>query len=197
MRVLIYNPNEKGHSLVFLKRLIPALVALGCRVKIALTAGGFSSPEYQLHLRTLGSPFDVDDSVLPPPEPYDRAWGLREFRRALERARPDHVMVPFADPILPALGAYSLLGRRLVPPGVSADYTQIRADFAYPAAGLKKKAWLWAKERSLAAMPEGSISIIDPVAYQNIQRRRSSLFQKVVSVLRTPSTAKRREMNNG
>ena len=179
MRILIFNPDEKGHSLVFLKLLIPPLASMGCEVALAITKQGAESDEFRLHLGPLAGRFEVDAAVRPAPGLSERRKRITEFVAAVNRSNANHVMLPYSDPLLPALGVYAALGRPLVPPEKTADYTLIRADFAYSTNAAKQRARSWVKERCIAGLPAGSVSLIDPVAYRRILQRGSCLAQRL------------------
>ena len=179
MRVLIFNPDEKGHNFVFLKLLIPALHALGCDITLAITRQGFASEEFRTHLAPLGHLFQADTEVTTGLGKESRGHRIGQLALALTRARPAHLLVPNAEPLLALLGLYSALGRAGIPSGVTCAFTLVRADFAYPAVNVKQRAWFWAKERSIAAVPKATISLIDPIAYENIRRRGSTLAGRI------------------
>ena len=61
MRILIFNPEEKGHNFPFLRALIPAIKGLGCDITLALTKQGTDSTEFQAHL----APMSIDPHRLP------------------------------------------------------------------------------------------------------------------------------------
>lgn len=176
MRILIFNPDENGHNFVFLKALVPALRDLGCEIIIALTKRGFDSTEFRAHMVPVAGQFQADCSLTPA---LGRRTRIAEIASAVRRNSAEHLLVPNAEPILAMLGLDSVLGRRSIPAGLTSEFTLIRADFAYPPATLKQRFWYWAKERCINAIPDATISLIDPVAYGNIQRRRSRLAERV------------------
>ncbi len=177
MRILIFNPDEKGHNFIFLKLLIPALNTLGCNITLALTESGFTSEEFHTHLAPLYHFFQLDTQIMQ--GTGGRRQQIAQLAAAVKRNQPEHLLVPNAEPLLALLGLQSALGRMIIPTGITQEFTLIRADFAYPAANLKQRAWFWAKERSINAMPNATISVIDPIAYENIRHRGSSLAERI------------------
>ncbi len=176
MRVLIFNPDERGHNFVFLKALVPALNDLNCDVTLALTKQGFDSTEFRAHLEPISNRFKADCSLTPE---CGRGRRIAEMASAVRRTDAEHLLVPNAEPILAMLGLYGALGRPAMPATVPSEFTLIRADFAYPPSTLKQLAWYWAKEQCINALPRATISLIDPVAHASIQRRGSCLAERI------------------
>ena len=176
MRILIFNPEEKGHNFPFLRALIPAIKGLGCDITLALTKQGTDSTEFQAHLAPISGQFQTDGSVAHAP---GRRRRIAEMASAVQRNNAEHLLVPNAEPLLAALGVYAAVGYQGIPAGVTSEFTLIRADFAYPPLTLEQRAWFWGKERFINALPEATLSLIDPVAYENIQRRRTCLAARI------------------
>ena len=181
MRVLIYCPSYKGHHFVFAKLLIPEIARMGAMVVLATTPAGRKSEEFGTHLAPISAMFEIDPSVQEPGESASyRTASVKEFQAAVTRHKPDDVLAPAGDALLPLLGVYSLLGRWRALNETHTQFALIRANFGYPAKTASEKARFWAKEVAIS-LPLGhsQLLLIDSVAFENINARRSALAGKI------------------
>ena len=166
---------------MFVKLLVPAIVGMGAAVVLAVTAKGRSSKEFRMHLAPISAMFEIDPSVQEPGESASyRTASVKEFQAAVTRHKPDDVLAPAGDALLPLLGVYSLLGRWRALNETHTEFALIRANFGYPAKTVAESAQFWAKEMAVS-LPLGPppLLLIDPVAFENIQRRGSPLAGKI------------------
>lgn len=120
MRVLIVEPNFKGHYYAYLSIMIPALARAGAQVTLATSPEGRSSPEYRTLLDPIQAEFTADPWVN-----TDPARGVAAaIRRAgvisesIRRARADHAIVTHTDRFASGLLARRLTMRPIAPRGV-------------------------------------------------------------------------------
>ena len=180
MRVLIYCPSHEGHHFVFIKLLIPEICRVGASVVLAITAKGRNSKEFRTHLEPISGAFDIDTNIDEPKESSEfRRKSVSEFRAAVERQRPEYVLAPAADSLLPLLGINAVLGRWRVPSGIRVEFALIRANFGYLAKNVADRARFWAKEVVISLpISQDPLLVIDPVAFENINARGSALAGK-------------------
>jgi glycosyltransferase involved in cell wall biosynthesis len=154
---------------------------MGATIILAVTAKGRESREFRMHLEPIAGNFEIDASMRAPAHSANyRATGIREFQAAVARHKPQRVLVPLGDGILPLLGIYASLGRWCVPEQIHVEFALIRANFSYPARSTLERARFWAKELAIAApIGQDMLLLIDPVAFENIRARGSSLAGKI------------------
>lgn len=166
---------------MFAKLLIPAIAKMGATVVLAITAKGRDSKEFHMHLEPLSADFKIDASIREPQNSRGfRATSVKEFRAAIARHKPESVLAPAGDALLPLLGIQTPLGRWRVPNETHVEFALIRANFGYPAKSVADRARFWAKEMAIS-LPLGQdpLLLIDPVAFENINTRGSALAGKI------------------
>ncbi len=101
MRVLALEYQYSGHHLEHLSYLLGPLLRSGSRVTVALTREALESPQYREYIAPFAGAVEFDEGL--------RAIGagrlhapravhiFREFCRAVERHKPDRVLLPSAD----------------------------------------------------------------------------------------------------
>ncbi|MBY0312492.1 MAG: glycosyltransferase [Phycisphaerales bacterium] len=120
MRVLIFEPNFKGHYYAYLSIMIPALARAGAEVTLATSPDGRASAEYRTLLEPIQSDFTVDPSVIADAAPGFTAAIRRAglISEAIRRAKADHAIVTHTDRFASGLLARRLTMRPLAPRGV-------------------------------------------------------------------------------
>lgn len=123
MRVLIYEPNFKGHHFVQLALIVEAAATAGAEVTVALTKAGRASEEFRVALAPISSMahFDawIDDG--PPAGPRAAMFRTGALQASVRRARAEHVFVPYGDNLTVGLTVRRVLGQRIAPRGVPVE----------------------------------------------------------------------------
>ena len=211
-RLLIYEPNPRGHRLQHVRLLLEAVAGLPVEAVVALGAGAGDTDEFAVHLAPALAPpalagrdVRVDASVeIDASSPLAAARsGLAALRAAVARHRPDRVYVPYADGLAQVAGLARLAGRDPLRPARGAgrpvaEGLLMRGRFAYPPDGpldrLKGRAWLAAT----AASPFDVMHHLDPLPHAEIARRggrlasRSRVIPEPVEPLDDPGRAEAR-----
>jgi hypothetical protein len=135
MRILILEPDMTGHHAPYLRHMIMALSDLGQEIVVATRPGATQSTQFALHLSDVANRAVFDESASSAVKsPYRNVMGLYEsLHSAIQRHRPEHVWVPYADILTEYLAARALLGYK--PPWqreVETEGLYFRGRFAYP-----------------------------------------------------------------
>ena len=124
MRVLVFEPDYKGHRLTYLRRILPELAALANRVIVVLDHDAPASLEYKEQLAGIRDHFELDASVKPGVRFKGMKlaeWNLDVLGRVIDRHKPDHVYLPMADGITQLAGMRALYGRRTIAKGLECE----------------------------------------------------------------------------
>jgi glycosyltransferase involved in cell wall biosynthesis len=118
MRVLLYEQFHSGHYYHCHHHILPRLIGLVDEVVVAVTPLGRSSSEFKSLLEPFADSVHIDDSV-PMVNPQmamgDRFQMYANLCAAVDRVRPDYVLVPTADGQTTAMGLSRLMGRGRLP----------------------------------------------------------------------------------
>lgn len=119
MRVVIFEPNHKGHYYAYLSLLLPRLRQTGADVILATSKAGLESNEYRTLLKPIESSFVVDPSLGPEDSrgaraAFDKAGRISD---AAHRHRADHLIVTHSDRFSLGLLMRRLAGRPFAPAG--------------------------------------------------------------------------------
>ena len=101
MRVLIAEYNYAGHHLAFVGYLLPALLAAGYRVTIAIPDEGFRSADYQAHLMPFADQFECHSlGAMPIGRRFSNTrQRIDSVAAAVKATAPDQILLPSADSI--------------------------------------------------------------------------------------------------
>lgn len=183
MHVALYEPNNSGHRYTHIKRLLPALAALGGKVTFVTSRQGRASQEYAAQIKAVEHHATVESSM-EFDEKGDLKRNVRSFadnlRRVARDLAADHIFMPYADGTIQTIGILRLTGRFSIPPNVEIEGLMMRGLFAYEAstaikARLRTKAWL----TLTAAAPFATIHHMDPIVYRAMRDRAPSLAKRV------------------
>ena len=107
MRVLIHEPGATGHRLPYVSHLVRGLAELGAETVFATAPTTPRSPSFELHLGALAGRFELVELDVRADE-SDATRRLAALRGAVERARPDHCLLMYADGISQLAGLRAL-----------------------------------------------------------------------------------------
>jgi glycosyltransferase involved in cell wall biosynthesis len=180
MRVLIFEPDHKGHHFTYLRLLLPALRDLGVEIIVCTNPEAPASAEYAEQLAPLADCFTMDSSVpLLMGSPLKSALRRADdFVRLLRRYRPDHVLLPYADGITQVLAAGRLLGRGALPSGVETEALLMRGRFAYPPSDFRDAVYSRVLWTLLGRAPWHVIHHLDPVPFELVARAGGDLARR-------------------
>ena len=194
-RVLIFEPDHLGHRLSTVRTLIDSLQALReatrrrIVVTVALSADAVTSAEYRQQIHDVQARFET---LTVPTLPY----GAAPNRIAAVKADAlqallgehcfDHLYVPYGDGLVQWLGLRRLRGGGRLPPSLTAEAVLMRSGFAYRRSG--PRAWL--NLVAIQASPFDRLHVIDPVAFQALERLPRSLRRRL-SLMPDPTPAER------
>ena len=148
MRVLIFEPQHAGHNLAYVSRLCEGVQTLGCEVHLATSRQAAASEQFEQHL---GARRNL--RVLPLDGFHQRAGsgvirvngpkGVRSLHRgfwnALQEVKPDHVFVPFGNPISNWYGLPNRVSRYLKANQIETELVLLFGRYAYPLDGLRSR----------------------------------------------------------
>lgn len=124
MRVLLYEQWHTGHYYHCLSHILPRLIGLVDEVVVAVTAWGRGTTEFQHLIEPFAGRIRIDASI-PRADPRmalrDRLGLYTNLRGAVDRLRPDYVLVPSADGQTTMMGLYRAAGRGGLPRGVRGE----------------------------------------------------------------------------
>jgi len=117
MRVLIDQQYHLGHHYAYVKHLLPELLSISGDVHVAITSSGSASKEFTNYLSPFQSVrFDVLHEEANPSLPMsDRLRVHQSFRGAVDRVRPDYVLIPSGDAQSTAMALYRWTARGHAP----------------------------------------------------------------------------------
>lgn len=110
-KVLIYEPDFRGHRLNYVRLLSEGLLAHGIRPTLLLHRNAKSTPEFAAHLSTLEDKTNIQfqsESKVPPVTIIDHWRNAREVRSIILKTKPDYLYIPNGDGISQLLGLFFL-----------------------------------------------------------------------------------------
>jgi len=142
-------------------------------VIFSTTEQAAQSDEFQVHLADLAGHFQVDlfagSSCGSPLQVAKQKFGL--FRQAIQRTRPDHIYVPYADGLTQIMGLTRLFNGDMFRPPIEAEGLLMRGGFAYPQTGWSGKIRSQASLALIGLSPWTWVHHLDPIPFEAIQRR--------------------------
>jgi glycosyltransferase involved in cell wall biosynthesis len=142
MRVVIYEPDHRGHHFVFLSHVLPEISDLAGDVTLATTPTAARSEQFQLHLGSIADRFVVDTSIgeKSPASGLNLSWQrFKQLRNVARRLRPDHLYVPYGEGIVQAVGLAALAGRRPWSRATEAEVLLMRGGYQYPVENFRRR----------------------------------------------------------
>ncbi|MFN7735364.1 MAG: glycosyltransferase [Pirellula sp.] len=142
MKVLIFEPQYVGHNLAYVRQIASRLVEMQCEVHLLTSVQATQSEEFRKHL----------DSVLPSIQvlgldrfsvragsqgirvngPHAIASMMQSFLSGLKRVEPEHVFIPFGNPLAHWCGFPNPLSSWLRRNQVETELVLLFGKYAYP-----------------------------------------------------------------
>ena len=132
MRVLFYQPAHMGHHFAYLGRMLPGFVDLPIEIIVATTPQAIASNEFAQSLAPFGDRLTLLDCCVPAPRPphANSRHRLRELKQVIERVKPDHLALCYADGLWDYAYLSTLLGKRPWPRSLTVEGWLFRGRFA-------------------------------------------------------------------
>jgi glycosyltransferase involved in cell wall biosynthesis len=182
VHIVVFEPNPSGHRFTHVRRLVPALAALGQHLTFVTSREGLESEEYEAQIRAVAHLCEVEASMRLDPNALFLGR-FQSFAAELHRVATDlgadHVIMPYADGTIQVAGLRRLTGRFRLPKGVELEGLLMRGSFAYSAPSLQEtvrsKAWL----TLTTAAPFRVLHHLDPIVIRELAKRAPTLFRRV------------------
>ncbi|MEI8213658.1 MAG: hypothetical protein WCI02_16035 [Planctomycetota bacterium] len=185
MRVLIFEPQFVGHNLAYVHHIAARLVDMGCEVHLLTSERAAQSEEFSKHLA------DVIDSIhVSSPDSFVVRGATRGVRvngptavLAMMRSlyvglcdiRPQHVLIPFGNPIAHWAGMPNPISNWMRRHECESELILLTGKYAYPHRDLRSAIKERLALRMLAMGPWNRIHHIVPHAWEVMQRHPSRL----------------------
>lgn len=150
MKILLFEPNHRGHHFVYLARLLPGMLRLPLQITVGTTPEARGSREYKLSLVKYEDSLDWWTGCrLPTGHPLNKASRrARELRAAIRAVKPGYVGLIYGDGLWQVLTLLALVGIRIIPRSMPAEAWLYRGGFAYDDATSlphRFRRWLFAR----------------------------------------------------
>jgi glycosyltransferase involved in cell wall biosynthesis len=195
MRVLVFEPQYAGHNLAYVHHLAKRLLSLDCEVHLVTSSQAVVAEEFASHLGGI-----VDRIHVTPLDTFSTRkgtnsirvngpsglWGLwRSLDLGLRAVRPDHLFIPFGNPIASCGGIPNPVCRHLRSRGIESEIVLLSGKYAHPHTGRMSRFRERIALLSLERGPWSKIHHIVPHAVRTM-RNFSSHLQQVASLLPDP-----------
>ena len=190
MRVLIFEPQFKGHNLCHVARLVRELADLPCELHVATSIHAAEADEFQLHL---GDQQDRFETLALEGFQTDRLGGrvqtngVRGWRSAygglktaIDRLRPDHVYVLYGNHLARIAASPFGLTASLRRAGAEAETLLIGGKYCYPQSGFANRLRQRLILKAVSLGPWRTVFHFDDLAIAELQnhgRRVRELFR--------------------
>jgi glycosyltransferase involved in cell wall biosynthesis len=197
MRVLLFEPDNQGHRLTYVRYVAEALLAAGCEV--VLTTADYVPPsiEFKTQLSHLLPRIKVDPWITPGCSNFKGP--LKGFRHtaflveeSIRRNQPDHVIVVMADGVSQALGVFP----RSIPKGLEIEGLFMRGRWAYKSNSLKQKIRTLVSTSLTQRAPWTRLLHLDEFAVEALKRRGgriARISQLMPHAIEPPANLSRRQ----
>lgn len=142
MRVLVFEPQYAGHNLAYVHHLAERLLSIDCEVHLVTSAQAVDTEEFSSHLGDILDSLRVTALDTFSTRGSSRSirvngpsgiFGLwRSLDTALRRIEPDHLFIPFGNPIASCAGIPNPVSRRLRQSGVESEIVLLSGKYAHP-----------------------------------------------------------------
>lgn len=133
MRVVVFEPDLRGHRYHFVAIVLPVIKKLTKDVHLVTTRRGFESDQYQIHLASLEDRFTAYEcDHLPASTPLKYAQRrVHLLGEAVKALSPDHLFVPCADGMTPLISMSRFRGRSKVPADIWTEGLHFGGGYGY------------------------------------------------------------------
>lgn len=171
MRVLIYEPGGGTHLYQHVGLIAAGCQALGCTVVISFATNAEAMPGYDEFIRPMIGTANVEIHQSNPPlnsVPMKQTlrFRLQWLNEAIDRHKPDHVLVPMGDGIMHEVGLRRLTLRRGIRRGTDAETLLFKGRIAYPGDGWRERAETLVRWTAVRAGRWHRLLHIDPFVVQ-------------------------------
>jgi glycosyltransferase involved in cell wall biosynthesis len=173
-RVLILESDGTGHRLQYVRVCVQAIADLDVEIVFATGTRIPETDEFRTHLAPVRDRITVDASLAG----VDGLSSLRaattrvsEYFRAIERHRPDHVYVPYADGFAQMSGIAGILGPVPLRKPIECEGILMRGRFAYPHSSWADGLFPRVSLAATSASPIDVLHFLDPIPYEHVMRR--------------------------
>lgn len=195
MRVLIFEPQYAGHNLAYVHHLAERLLSLGCEVHLVTSSQAIGAEEFASHLGDIADSLHVTALDTFSTRRGTRSirvngpsglWGLwRSLDLGLRRVRPDHLFIPYGNPIASCGGIPNPVCRHLRNRGIESEIVLLSGKYAHPHTGRMSRFRQQIALLSLERGPWSKIHHIVPHAIRTMRNFSTHLHQ-VASLLPDP-----------
>jgi len=178
MKVVIYEPNQLGHRLDFVRLLSGGLIDLGLTPTWVTTPAAAASEQATIHLAPLIADIEVDRSATELADvsaPNTRAR-FGDVRRLAMDPDTNWLYVPYADHIAQLAAVPGAWASTDTP----VEGLMFRARFAYPTERLRDRALAAASLRAATASPWRNLFFLDPLATEFLAQRGQGGFDRLM-----------------
>jgi glycosyltransferase involved in cell wall biosynthesis len=172
MRVLVYEPWFAGHSVHYLRHLLPRLAEEAREVVVATTSVALASEEFATSLKPMADRITFDDCV-----PNSHTF-LNNLNEAVRRVRPDYVLVPTADVFTRPMSLQWLQGKGGLPGNVPSEAI-IHGGGRWETTSLKRRSKLLINRLLLRLSCWKKIHNVDVLLYEDLRAGLGSLGRRV------------------
>ncbi|MCC6526553.1 MAG: glycosyltransferase family 4 protein [Polyangiaceae bacterium] len=182
---MVFEPDYAGHHFAYLRLILSAFADMGASVVLATSAKAVVSTPYSLFIAPIADRVQIDSWVPPSRSSLVSASLHRVYllAQAIRRARPDHLVVPYADGLSQVLGAVRPLN--IIPRSVPSEGLMFRGGYAYPSGSHRRRAFTLASWELAARAPWTRVHQLDPFVLDVI-RQRGGRFASRCSLMPDP-----------
>jgi glycosyltransferase involved in cell wall biosynthesis len=195
MRALVFEPQFVGHNLAYARHVLTALIDQGIETTLLTSRQATESEEFQSHLSSLSPNFKLAVSHAFETKKSTRGirvqgpGGLfatmRSLLDGLKSFQPNHVIVPFANPLAHALGVPNPISALLRKRNIEIEGILLFGRYAYPHTDLASKCKQHIALKMLERGPWSRLHHILPHAVRMMENH-SPHLREVVSFLPDP-----------
>jgi glycosyltransferase involved in cell wall biosynthesis len=145
MRVLVFEPQYAGHNLAYVHHLAERLLSLNCEVHLVTSSQAIDTEEFASHLGDLLDSLQVTALDTFSTRGSKRSirvngpsglFGLwRSLDLGLRTIEPDHLFIPFGNPIASCAGIPNPISSRLKRRGLESEIVLLSGKYAHPQTG--------------------------------------------------------------
>jgi glycosyltransferase involved in cell wall biosynthesis len=186
MKLLVHEPNNKGHFLHSARLIAEAAIARGIVTEISVRAGAPATPDFKLHMGPIMTKLAAVNTFELPAGGTLTALSAASGRACIEIAAQrgaEHILVPAADGVAPMLALRSWGGlRRTLPKGAELEVGLIRPRFAHAGHRGARRAKMALVRWAISRAPIGALRIADFPAYERMKGMAWARRQRLLAV---------------